>query len=55
MKKRIFAIIFAVVLIALSLVALAACSNDTALVYGKKYILDDDVKEKASEQTYYVF
>lgn len=55
MKKRIFASIFAVALIALSLVALAACGNDTELVYGKKYILEDDVNEKSGEQTYYVF
>ena len=55
MKKKILSFVIVLMLIALSLVTLIACKdNSTEVVYGKKYILSDDVNEDADKQCYYV-
>lgn len=55
MKKKILSFVIVLMLIALSLVTLIACKdNSIEVVYGKKYILSDDVNEEADKQRYYV-
>lgn len=59
MKKKVLAILFAIVLVATSLIALTACkeekTDDYALVYGKKYIYSSDVRVKVTEQRYFIY
>lgn len=59
MKKKVLAILFAILLVATSLVALAACedkkNDDYVIEYGKKYILSSDLRAKVTEQHYFIF